>query len=46
MLRIPVSMPNVSHDKIFRPHSWAAFGTESAEASYYKACATYGQLYK
>lgn len=46
MLRIPVSMHNVSNDRIFRPHSWAAFGTETPEASDYKACATYGPLYK
>ena len=46
MLRIPVSMHNVAHDRIFRPHSWAAFGTETLEASDYRACATYGPLYK
>lgn len=46
MLRIPVSMHNVSHDRIFRPHSWAAFGTEMLEAADYKACSTYGPLYK
>lgn len=46
MLRIPVSMHNVSEDKIFRPHAWAAFGTESGESADYKACATYGPLYK
>lgn len=46
MLRIPVSMHNVAEEKIFRPHSWAAFGTETSEAADYKACATYGPLYK
>ena len=46
MLRIPVSMHNVSHDRIFRPHSWAASGTEMLEAADYKACSTYGPLYK
>ncbi|MGB5823169.1 MAG: L-fucose isomerase [Proteocatella sp.] len=46
MLRIPVSMHNVSDEKVFRPHSWAAFGTENTEAADYKACATYGPLYR
>jgi L-fucose isomerase len=45
MLRIPVAMHNVPDSKIFRPHSWAAFGTESAEAADYRACAVYGSLY-
>lgn len=46
MLRIPVSMHNVSDEKIFRPHSWSAFGTDNLEAADYRACATYGPLYK
>ena len=46
MLRIPVNMHNVDDDKIFRPHSWAAFGTEDAQAADYRACQTYGPLYK
>jgi L-fucose isomerase len=46
MLRIPVSMHNVEPNRIFRPHSWAAFGTESAEAADYRACKAYGALYK
>ena len=46
MLRIPVNMHNVSADKIFRPHAWNAFGTESAEGADYRACANYGALYK
>ncbi len=45
MLRIPVSMHNVSEDRIFRPHSWAAFGTTNPENSDYRACETYGPLY-
>jgi L-fucose isomerase len=45
MLRIPVSMHNVSPERIFRPHSWAAFGTESAEGADYRACEVYGPLY-
>ncbi|MCL1878533.1 MAG: L-fucose isomerase, partial [Defluviitaleaceae bacterium] len=45
MLRIPVSMHNVPAEKIFRPHAWAAFGTENAEAADYRACESYGSLY-
>ena len=46
MLRIPVSMHNVSDEKLFRPHSWAAFGTKEAESADYRACAAYGPLYR
>lgn len=45
ILRIPVNMHNVSSDKIFRPSAWTAFGTEK-EGADYRACATYGPLYK
>ena len=45
MLRIPVNMHNVPEEKIFRPHSWAAFGTESSESADYKACEKYGPIY-
>ncbi|MCL2501027.1 MAG: L-fucose isomerase [Defluviitaleaceae bacterium] len=45
MLRIPVSMHNVSPGRIFRPHSWAAFGTGSPENADYRACKAYGPLY-
>lgn len=46
MLRIPVTMHNVPDEKTYRPHAWAAFGTQDKEAADYKACATYGPLYK
>lgn len=46
MLRIPVSMHNVSADKIYRPHSWAAFGTGDSFAADYRACEKYGPMYK
>ncbi len=46
MLRIPVAMHNVPAEKIYRPHSWAAFGTESDESADYKACEVYGPLYR
>ena len=45
MLRIPVNMHNVSEDRIFRPHSWAAFGTEDSQSADYKACEKYGPIY-
>ena len=46
MLRIPVAMHNLPEAKVYRPHSWAAFGTQDAQAADYKACAAYGPLYK
>lgn len=46
MLRIPVNMHNVDDDKIYRPHSWAAFGTDDIQSADYKACEKYGPLYK
>lgn len=45
MLRIPVCMHNVQEDKIFRPSAWAAFGMD-LEGADYRACQTYGALYK
>lgn len=46
MLRIPVALHNVPETELFRPHAWKAFGTKDLEAADYKACATYGALYK
>ena len=45
MLRIPVYMHNVSEDRIFRPSTWAAFGTEGLESADYRACKNFGPLY-
>lgn len=45
MLRIPVCMHNVSQESIFRPSAWGAFGMD-AEGADYRACNTYGPLYK
>ena len=45
ILRITVNMHNVSNDQIFRPSAWSAFGTDK-EGADYRACATYGPLYK
>ncbi len=46
MLRIPVSMHNVSNERIFRPSTWSAFGTDNLEAADYRACAALGPIYK
>ncbi len=45
MLRIPVCMHNVADENIFRPSAWAAYGMDK-EGSDYRACQTYGALYK
>ena len=46
MLRIPVSMHNVAEDRIFRPSAWSHFGGLEPVGADYRACATYGPLYK
>ena len=46
MLRIPVNMHNVAEENIYRPHSWAAFGTDDMQAADYAACKHYGPIYK
>lgn len=45
MLRIPVSMHNISSKEVFRPASWKSFGMNK-EVQDYRACAEYGPLYK
>lgn len=45
LLRIPVSMHNVEAENIFRPSAWNAFGSDT-EGADYRACKTYGPLYK
>ena len=45
MLRIPVSMSNVPEEKVFRPHTWGAFGTQDPERADYEACRYFGPLY-
>ncbi len=45
ILRIPVCLHNVPEEKIFRPAAWNAFGMDK-EGQDYRACATYGPLYK
>jgi len=45
VLRIPVCMHNVEDSKIFRPSAWSAFGMDK-EGADYRACQTYGPIYK
>lgn len=45
ILRIPVCMHNVNDDQIFRPSAWGSFGMEK-EGADYRACQTYGAMYK
>jgi L-fucose isomerase len=45
MLRIPVCMHNVDDSNIFRPSAWGSFGMDP-EGADYRACKTYGGLYK
>ena len=46
MLRIPVCMHNVQEEKIFRPSTWNAFGTKDLEGADFRACTSFGPLYK
>lgn len=45
MLRIPVSYHNIENEKIIRPANWKSFGMDR-EGADYRACETYGPLYK
>jgi len=45
MLRIPVSMHNVSEERIFRPSAWATFGTKDLENADFRACENFGPLF-
>lgn len=45
LLRIPVSMHNVSDEKIFRPSAWSSFGASDYTGADYRACANFGALY-
>ncbi|MCI8442903.1 MAG: L-fucose isomerase [Provencibacterium sp.] len=46
MLRIPVAMHNVAPERVYRPHAWAAFGTDDLQGADYRACSHYGPLYR
>ena len=45
MLRIPVCMHNVEEERLFRPSAWNNFGMDAENADY-RACQTYGPVYK
>ncbi len=45
MFRIPVCMHNVDEEKIFRPSTWAMFGTLDPLGADYRACANFGPIY-
>ncbi len=45
ILRIPVCMHNVEDSKIFRPSTWASFGTKDLESADFRACQNFGPLY-
>jgi len=46
MLRIPVYMHNVPEDRIFRPSTWTAFGTQNLESADFRACEALGPVYR
>jgi L-fucose isomerase len=45
ILRIPVSMHNVSSDRIYRPSTWSAFGAMDSQGADYRACTNFGPIY-
>ena len=45
MLRIPVTMHNISDAEIFRPSTWSAFGAMDRQGADFRACANFGPLY-
>jgi len=45
MLRMPVCMHNTAGEKVFRPHVWGAFGSNTESADY-GACRNFGPLYQ
>ncbi len=45
MLRIPVSMHNVTENRLLRPSAWAGFGTKDTESADYRACQNFGPMY-
>lgn len=46
LLRIPVDMHNVPAERVFRPSVWSRFGALEPQVADYRACATYGPLYR
>ena len=46
ILRIPVDMHNVEPERIFRPAVWSRFGSQEPQAADFRACQTFGPLYR
>ena len=46
MLRIPVYMHNVPTERIMRPKAWIPFGTADLESADFRACSTFGPIYR
>lgn len=46
LLRIPVEMHNVPSERVFRPAAWNRFGGATDTGADYRACQTYGPLYR
>ena len=46
LLRIPVDMHNVEAERIFRPAVWSRFGSLEPQAADFRACQTFGPLYR
>jgi L-fucose isomerase len=46
ILRIPVDMHNVPAERVFRPSAWSRFGAMDLQSADYRACQTYGPLYR
>ncbi len=45
VLRIPVTMHNVSEEQVFRPSAWSAFGAQDPMGADFRACQNFGPLY-
>jgi L-fucose isomerase len=45
MLRLPMSLHNVSEERLFRPSAWSAFGAMDPQGADFRACANFGPLY-
>jgi L-fucose isomerase len=46
LLRIPVDMHNVPDDRVFRPAVWSRYGAQDPQGADFRACGTYGPLYR
>lgn len=46
MLRIPVAFHNIPENRIFRPNAFSGFGTKDLESADFRACKSFGPLYK